>query len=373
MNKQVIQTNLELTGTNYEIGYRLGQMCKNIPPLVKMHTEGVAPLNTQEMNNAKEMFQTWCPGLNEEIEGLADSLKISINIVTFYAMTYLKPRCSQAVLLPKKTASGHTYLVRNYEFSDTAEDFTLMKTNVTGKFSHLGSSVLQFGRDEGMNEEGLAVGMSSCGFPVGAMPFMRNPALKGLQFWSVIRSLLENCKDTKEALYFLKDMPIAYNLNLLLADKANRVVLFETLDGKKAHRELDESSSDHYLFATNHAVLDELKHIEPKAMKHSLIRYDYIKDFLNSHEKVSKEQLKELLLSKFPQGLSCHYYKDFFGTTKSLIMDTADGTIDLCWGGLLKNGWQRYNVSDSLQNSTREITLQFETANPEIYKFIDLK
>ncbi|GMQ56246.1 hypothetical protein AN1V17_06390 [Vallitalea sediminicola] len=59
---------------------------------------------------------------------------------------------------------------------------------------------MQFGRSEGINECGLMVGQTSCGMPVGNMEMMRKPAISGLQFWAVIRSLLENCKDVDEAL-----------------------------------------------------------------------------------------------------------------------------------------------------------------------------
>ncbi len=63
--------------------------------------------------------------------------------------------------------------------------------------------------------------------------WFEKPAIVGLQFWAVIRYLLENCKDVDEALEYLKDMPIAYNINLLLADKSGNIALVETLDGKK--------------------------------------------------------------------------------------------------------------------------------------------
>ena len=64
---------------------------------------------------------------------------------------------------------------RNYEFNHEAEDFALIRTNVAGRNTHMGTGVLHFGRDDGFNEHGLAVTMSSCGFPVGPIPYMRAP------------------------------------------------------------------------------------------------------------------------------------------------------------------------------------------------------
>jgi len=146
------------------------------------------------------MFDRWCPGLNEEIQGFVEALGVAPVQVIYYSMTCLKPRCSQMVLLPGITKNGHILMARSYEYAYQSDDFTLTSTSVRGKYAHMSSSVLQLGRDEGINEYGLGVTMSSCGFPVGALDGMRKPAIRGLQFWAVIRALLENCKDVGEAL-----------------------------------------------------------------------------------------------------------------------------------------------------------------------------
>jgi len=257
---------LELIGSNYEIGYTLGKMGNCIPPLKKFLTSG-SGFDVKAASLAEGLFDRWCPGLNEEIRGLADALGVRPMQITFYAMTYLKPGCSQMVLLPGLTENGHTMLARSYEFSHQCEDFTLARTSVRGKYTHLSSTVLQLGRDEGMNEHGLGITMSSCGFPVGAPENMRRPALRGLQFWAVIRTLLENCKDVSEALSFIKGMPIAYNINMLLADVKGQAALVETMDGKLAVKQGDGTG---FLHATNHVLLPELKQYEETVMRNSV-------------------------------------------------------------------------------------------------------
>lgn len=224
----------ELVGTNYEIGYQLGQIAAKHPQFVEMQK---CPLGTFTEKKAKEMttmFDQYCSGLNEELQGFADAIGATRLQMVYYAMTYLTPGCSLLAILPKRTQNGHVMVARNYEFSHKMDDFSFCTTRVTGKYAHIGGSVMQFGRSEGINEWGLMVGQTSCGMPVGNMEPMRKPAITGLQFWAVIRSLLENCKNVDEALKSLMDMPIAYNINLILADKFGRAVLFETLDGKKA-------------------------------------------------------------------------------------------------------------------------------------------
>ncbi|MBN1535127.1 MAG: hypothetical protein JW908_00240 [Anaerolineales bacterium] len=361
---------MELMGSSYEIGNKLGQIINNNLPQKALQTSGGKHFKADDMSHARTLFDRWCPGLNEEIQGFADALGFDPAQATYYSMTYLIPRCSQIALLPGLSENGHVLLARNYEFSHQFEDFILTRTGVEGKYIHLSTSVMQFGRDEGLNECGLAVSMSSCGFPVGGLELMRKPALRGLQFWAVIRTLLENCKDVGEAISFVRDIPIAYNINLLLADRSGSAALVETLDGKMAIKQIDKTAEPQYLHATNHVHLPELKQYEPMVMRHSKQRYEFISQYLNRATPLTIDDLKTLLLGKFPHGLCCHYYDEFFGTTKSIIMDLDDGKIECCWGGLASNGWKKLDISQPLDNHTKSIEIMQEVSQPGIFDLI---
>ncbi len=358
---------LELKGTSYEIGQTLGKTMAGIPALKAAMTAG-QKLGEDDAKRATDMFDRWCPGINEEISGIADALGVNPRQITFYAMTYLKPRCSQMAALPGITANGHTLLARSYEFSHMFDDFTLTRTGVSGKYTHIGSSVIQLGREEGLNEHGLGITMSSCGFPVGANDNMRNPALKGLQFWAVIRTLLENCKDVEEALAIIKGMPIAYNINMILADAKGNSALVETLDGRVA---IIQGAYD-FLHATNHALHPEFKQYEKAAMKNSVQRYETIKRLLSSSKRIGPDDIKTLLLKKYPDGLCCHDYDKFFGTTKSIVMDINDGRLDICWGGLAENGWQSFSVHEPLPGGTQSVKLEQEKCGPDFFDMVQV-
>lgn len=258
----------EICGTNYEIGYQLGKAAMNYPQFAEMQKCPPDTFTEKQAAKMTEMFDRYCLGLNEELQGFAEAIGATRLQMVYYAMTYLTPGCSLLAVLPKLTANGHVMVARNYEFSHKM-DFSFCKTKVTGKYAHMGGSVMQFGRSEGINECGLMVGQTSCGMPVGNMEFARKPAITGLQFWAVIRSLLENCKDVPEAVQSLMDMPIAYNINLIVADKFGKAVLFETLDGQKAFQKIDGTTEKQYLHSTNHAHLPEIIELEPMAMEHS--------------------------------------------------------------------------------------------------------
>jgi len=149
----------ELAGTSYEIGYQLGKMTGQIPPLKATHTRGMDGFDAEKVNEAVALFDRWCPGLTEELRGFANALEVDPERIFFYGMTCLLPRCSQIAVLPSVSTDGKPLLARNYEFDNKAEDFCLVRTSVNGKYTHMGTSVLHFGRDDGFNEHGLAVTM----------------------------------------------------------------------------------------------------------------------------------------------------------------------------------------------------------------------
>lgn len=358
---------LELSGTSCEIGRALARTAAAQPALHAAHTGGLEGFGPAQAAEAAALFQRWCPGLADELLCFAEELHVLPEQVCYAAMTYLRPRCGQIALLPGATKEGKPLLARSYEFNHEFEDFCLVRTSIPGKYTHMGTSVLLFGRDDGFNEHGLAVTMSSCGFPVGAMPYMRAPKLAGLQYWAVIRALLENCRDVDDALHYLTGMPIAYNLNMILMDKAGNAALYETLDGRAAVKRLGADTPEQMLCATNHAVLPELSRVEPQALVHSLERYRAMQERFGGKTGVEREELKTFLLEGYPNGLCCHYYREFFGTTKSMVISPADGTIELCWGGRAENGWDCYSISKPLQSASYEKQLCAETPEQSIF------
>lgn len=73
------------------------------------------------------------------------------------------------------------------------------------------------------------------------------------------------------------DMPVAYNINLLMADKTGKAVLLESYDGVKDWKMIDAASDGQYLHSTNHAHLPRLMQLCP--MEHSAYRYTLIRKF----------------------------------------------------------------------------------------------
>lgn len=363
---------LLLEGSSYDAGRTLGRIAGNDQELIRFMTLKEPFISKQEEKQMLQLFDEFCPGLNEEIHGFADELKIPHSQVMYYAMTYLRPGCSQMALLPSITDNSHTLLARNYDFNDAMEEMTLATTRIEGRHAHIGSSLMQFGRADGMNEHGLAVSQSSAGQPVGNFEFGAKPAIIGLQFWAVIRSVLENCRSVEEVVQWTKDMPIAYNINLIAADPDGSAVLLETFDGKKAVKRIDRDTKEQFIHSTNHVHLPELKPLAPMSMKNSLTRYKLIEDTLNSRDHILKEDLMELLTTKYPVGLRCTFYDEFFGCLRSMIFDVTDGIVYICFGTPSKNQWHSFRVNDEFRQESYPVIMERTAAPAGFYDMISV-
>lgn len=370
----MLETNayhIKLEGDNYTVGQMLGTMIQSVPGLVNAHILPVSIFPQEDLKGVLKLLDRFCPGLNEEIAGFSDVFKVPAERVLYYALSYLKPGCSQMALLASKTESGHTMLARNYDFSESMDDMMLCTTKITGRYAHIGSTSVLFGRGDGLNECGLAISMTSAGLPVSSMKgSIRRPVIEGLNFWAVIRSVLENCKNVEEAIGFTREMPIAFNMNLMVADKSNNATLIETYDGRFAVKSINESTSEHYLWSTNHVCLPELSHFEEHKLKHSLIRYERIEKMLTAKEKISQEDIKDLLTTKYPQGLNFNYYDEFLGTLRSIIFDTNKGEVKLCFGSPGINEWYSYHIDDKVKLGMIPVLLQKETMGNMLFEMV---
>ena len=301
----MIANHMLLSGSSYEVGKALGNSFTVSPSFLDAVTIKEPYISQEDELKMYKLFDEFCPGINEEIAGFAEALHISPMQILYYAETYLCPCCSQIAVLPAISANGHTILARNYDFKDGIEETSVVTTKINGKNAHVATSAWIFGRGDGLNEHGLAVSQSGVGIPVTRnMPNTQRAAIKGLQFWAAIRSVLENCGSVDEAIAWTKEMPIAFNINMLVADQSGSAALIETLDGRKAVKKIDATSPEQYIYATNHAHLPELKPYAPMALKNSVNRQNIICSFVSDRKSISTEDLKKLLSAQYPAGLT---------------------------------------------------------------------
>ncbi len=367
---------LNHSGTNYEIGKKLGKWVLDNPEVkrrLEVPTGLFAPRNKKTIDEMFETFDQYCPGVNEEIKGFADTVGVEPSQVIFYFISFFVRGCNVMALRPEKNQEGHTVLAYTYDFTDLLEEMCIATTHVTGKYLHTGSQCNIFGRANGINEHGLAMCQSSNGLPVTNIEAGLDPVITGLNFWCVIRALLENCKNISEALDYLENMPVAYNMNLMMADTSGDIVLFENLHGFKVHKIVKASDSEGFLCAGNHAVLPEMLQREKSRWKSSVQRHRTIRDTFLSKPKISKEDLKNLISTSYPDGLCAHFYdmQNMFGMLYGGILDVNDKTIDITFGTPQHNPWREFEVGVQDKDQAFKVSLPYERPPKDFYEMTE--
>ena len=130
---------------------------------IRGYIEKTPALDLEAVGERRDLLNAHCPGLWEELCGLADGLEVAPGDNVFLR-NFLLPRVggySQVAVLPGWTTNGHLLLARSYEY-DLDDEMVYSVTRVPGRYRHAGFSLFHAGRFDGMNEAGLCVTMSSC-------------------------------------------------------------------------------------------------------------------------------------------------------------------------------------------------------------------
>ncbi|MBP7174999.1 MAG: acyl-CoA--6-aminopenicillanic acid acyltransferase [Thermoclostridium sp.] len=365
MMQEVNYTHVILEGTAYEVGKLQGELLReHSPQYARFLTSSAKGCknNAEESARLLKYFDRYCPGINEEVEGFAASLGVEPIEAAYYAMSAsLTGQCSHVALLPGITQDGHVLMGRSYEWSDE-DEFRLVTTRIKGKASHIGFSIFQFGRFDGLNEHGLGVTMSA------AVPGSQ-PQNEGLKFWAVLRTLLDSCKTVDEALKLIDGMPMSFNWNLIVADRTGEAALVEIACQNRAIKRINKGTADQYVSATNQYTLPEMLKYDTNRMRHSVDRYHAIRRAVEaSAPQVSCETIRRVLSAKTPEGLCCHFYKDWLGTLWSMIFDLTAGTVEICFGSPQVNPWRSFDLTGTPGVTTYKAVLpNEEAAEPQVF------
>ncbi|MHA1368053.1 MAG: C45 family autoproteolytic acyltransferase/hydrolase, partial [Candidatus Heimdallarchaeota archaeon] len=291
---------------------------KDIQPLVQWMLSGKSSYKKQGFANFESLqnhFEEFCPGITEELQGFADGLGVKPVTLTNYGPTIYTPgKCSLMTATSSVTKNNHIYMGRSYEFNDKFNDFRLICLKIKNKIRHMGFSEFFVYRDDGMNDQGLSVSISSGGVDVKKV---NRELKKGFPFFLAVRSILENCTSVKDAINYLEKVPIHGFWNFLVNDKNSNAVLFQFFDGEFDYKMINNETEDKILHSTNHYVLPKMKQYE---------KYAY------AQPNITKETIRKILSTEIYDGVCCHYYKDFMGTLFSIIFDVTELKAEVCFG-----------------------------------------
>lgn len=209
------------TGTHYEIGYHWGARLAKYG-IFLLDNVGY-PITKERMYFSAACipsYQAYFPEILEEIRGLADGQncdleKLQAFLFSMYAMPP-EPHCSCFAV----SSGGQVLLGRNSDFVTELERYS---RNVTyrfpaGAYSFTGNTTAFIEMEDGVNEQGLAVGLTSV-YPLAVKP--------GINGGMLLRYFLERCRTTRDVLEVIQILPISSAQTFTVADASGEIAVVE--------------------------------------------------------------------------------------------------------------------------------------------------
>lgn len=218
-----------LEGSRYEMGLRQGQALLERGERVLEQVP--FPMTEERLAFAVAcipLYQRWFPGALEELEGIAAGQRCSFRLLAgaLLPMYCMVPQ-SHCSCFAVRT-EGKILLGRNSDFlTACAENNTRCVYHPAGGQQFLGNTTAFVEMEDGVNDAGLAIGLTS------AAPGPLHPGLNAGMF---LRLALESCGSVGEALALLERVPMASSHTLVLADRGGEIALVESRGERHAVR-----------------------------------------------------------------------------------------------------------------------------------------
>lgn len=301
-------------GSHYQAGLQYGNMFKknNINPF-KNFILKEKPLKFTE--KCIPLYQSFYPEILEEIQGIAEGLKVEQKIVTVFLFSMfcflLENRCSCFAFC----RDDKIILAKNSDFLTTIEKVCDSPYYHLNKgYSFIGNTTAWSEIEDGVNEHGLAV----------ALTFIYPTKIAaGLNAGMLVRYLLEKCQTTSQAIQALQKLPIASAQTITLADKNGDIAIVECNCDKVIVRKPENG----FLFTTNHFVSPEMATYQYQGEDdcYSHQRYQTMLSAFENHT-LSFSFTMDLLSGK--KGFLCQYdRKKGMDTIWSCIYDLTERKI----------------------------------------------
>ncbi|MBS3679062.1 acyl-CoA--6-aminopenicillanic acid acyltransferase [Ornithinibacillus massiliensis] len=293
MRKKLFVHVVELEGTNYEIGRLQAEHIEFGHRFDELQA-------TSSKTDAEEIYTLLKRDFSsflEELQGLAAGLELD-----FY--TILRMYSGYNLSLPSMGCTAFSqgsYYVRNYDFTPELYDGRLVFHKPEKGYASIGFSQQMVGRLDGMNEHGLVVGLH-----------LVNERHTGIGFiaTTIVRLVLEHCKNVIEAADFITKLPHGYCYNYSLTDRSGKNCLIEATPNEQ----LVQYPSD--LMCTNHFNTEQLTGKNRSYIASSVHRQHILQGF--KAEPLSPEEA----FRRFNNEDSPLFYKDyhhFFGTLHTVV------------------------------------------------------
>lgn len=277
---------ITLRGTYSEMGAELGTLLRKSdyrpPPVAKDRFELA--------RGCEQAVEEHAPDLLEELNAVVEAGKYGKTSLKAFELS-LAPfpefACSIFAVSSEHTSTGKLIFARNYDWDRSAQDiFTLFRTYPKGALASMSFSDLLVGRYGGINEAGLAIGLT-------AIPGSRKD-YPGVMLHLVARWVLDNCRTVKEAINFIENIPHVRGNNYIVADLQGDMALVQA----SPQRVEVVGSVGGLVAATNHFQTPSMQKFEIDSYipELSITRLDFIRNwFKEQRGKIDSAEAQRVL------------------------------------------------------------------------------
>lgn len=314
---------VRISGTYDEMGRQQGRTLRRVGLTFPPAREKVLRFAKQ----CQKIADQYAPELLDEMRGVAEEARVDYgSLLTFTLSAPFEeqniPDCTVVAVTPDRTIDKVSIVGRNYDFFHDISDkgATTYCTYPKGRYASVGNCDIWVGRNDGLNEAGLFVGMAQYFFP-GLKP--------GLIFWFILRLILDRCANVDEGLKLIQNVPHAQSFTYLMADRSGKALVVEpTVEGIELRY-----PEDGLLIMTNHAVCKRWVGRETFVPPDSHPRYNRLRELLGGQDLIDLETVKQAMRD----------HKGFICSHGEHMTDRKFGTI---WSTVGKLNGRQVNVAE---------------------------
>ena len=290
-------------GNHYEIGFRWGSLLAKHGKIILDYIP--FPITEKRMEFANQclpVYQEYFPQIVMEIQGLSDGQKCSVEQLqaVLFSMYAIPPACSCSCFA---VANGEHILVgRNSDFLTELEkdNKNVIYQFSSNSYSFTGNTTSFIQMEDGVNEKGLAIGLTSV-YPPSIQP--------GMNAGLLLRFFLEKCQTVEEVIQWTEKLPISSAQTFTVADSIGDIAVLECCaDSLQVMRPISDAP---YVCATNLFHSDKLasKNLPDIDSWEAEPRYQTMVQALeHKAAQMGPEDAKELLAGK--SGFLCQYDRE---------------------------------------------------------------
>lgn len=295
-------------GTYYEMGHRYGAILYKHGFRVKGQRTEILEFGRKCEREVKRFF----PEILQEIQEFADACHASYEDLAYFILNVgaleNEPMCSVFAAYN----GSDVVFGRNYDFYYSFKKFveSYLTCPKDGYWS-IGHSDIFVGREDGINEKGLATAIT------GVAP--KKPVKPGINFPLATRLVLDKCATVKEAAKALSNAHFTRTDNYLLADREGNMAVVEASQEKV--RVCKPQEGEPFIACTDHFLHPEMLEMESQNERcwDSMPRYTTIYNALKQQNGKIDIKTAQKILSNHSGYVCSHQRNIKLGTLWSII------------------------------------------------------